>query len=197
MKKSDLTIAALVGFLDGIFFFFILKNIELDIPYAWSLPVVLAFLSLSGMLVASLIGKKILVILQAARFFLVGTLNTLIDLAVLYFFIWITDITEGLFYSVFAAISFLIATINSYLWNKYWTFEKKKTTSGSKEFFKFFTITAIGFFINVGIASFVVNIIGPQFGLSKRIWAGIGKLIAAFFAFVWNFLGSKFVVFRK
>jgi putative flippase GtrA len=51
--------------------------------------------------------------------------------------------------------------------------------------------------INVGVASFVVNIVGPQFGMGKKIWASVGAIVAAFFAFVWNFLGSKFVVFKK
>ncbi|MBZ9572129.1 GtrA family protein [Patescibacteria group bacterium] len=197
MKKIDAILAALIGFLDGIFFFFILKNIELDIPYAWFLPIVLALLCGFGMFVASLIGKKLLIILQAAKFFLVGTLNTFIDLVVLNILIWISGITSGIFYSVFKAISFLVATTNSYFWNKYWTFEKKEKST-PREFLKFFMVTTVGLLINVGIASIVVNIIGLQFGLSEKIWSGaVAPIFAAFFAFVWNFLGSKFVVFKK
>ena len=195
MKKIDGIIAAIIGFLDGIFLFFILRNIEVDIPYAWSLPIVLAILCWFGMFVASAIGKKLPILLQIARFFLVGTLNTFIDLVVLNILIWIFGIAIGLFYSVFKAISFLGATINSYFWNKFWTFGKKETVS-PKEFFKFLIVTSIGLLINVGIASLVVNAIGPQFGLTEKIWATFGAIVAAFGAFVWNFLGSKFVVFK-
>jgi len=205
MKKIDAFLAALIGFLDGILALFILKYlgiVQIVIPLikivfpTWILLILFPFLGVLGIFLASLIGKKIFVIFQAARFFLVGTLNTFIDLGVLYFFIGITGVAKGILYSIFAGISFLVATTNSYFWNKYWTFEKGRETPKSKEFLKFLIITAIGFAINVGTASLIVNIIGVQFGLNEKIWAGIGKLVAAFFAFVWNFLGSKFIVFR-
>lgn len=196
MKKLDAILAALIGFFDGIFFFFILKTAEVDIPYSWVLPIALAFLCWFGMRVASWMGQKINILLQAAKFFLVGTLNTFIDLGVLNIFIWISGIATGILYSIFKTISFLVATTNSYFWNKFWTFEKREKPT-TREFLKFFVITAIGLGINVGIASFVVNIIGPKFGLTEKIWASIGAIIAAFFAFGWNFLGSKFIVFKK
>jgi len=195
MKKTDLIFAAIIGFLDGVFFLFILKNAEVKIPYSWAIPFALTLLCLAGMRFASWLGEKLAILLQAAKFFLVGTLNTFIDLGVLNIFILISGIVSGIFYSLFKALSFLIATTNSYFWNKYWTFEKREKPT-SREFFKFLTVTFIGLLINVGVASFVVNIIGPQFGVSAKIWASLAAIVAAFFAFVWNFLGSKFIVFR-
>lgn len=196
MRKIDAVLAAVIGFLDGVFFFFILKTAEVEIPYAWALPFALAILCLAGLRIAFWIGQKIFILFQAAKFFLVGTLNTFIDLGVLNIFIWISGIATGFFYSVFKAVSFLVATTNSYFWNKFWTFEKREKPT-SKEFFKFLIVTAFGLLINVGVASFVVNVIGPQLELSEKIWATVGAIIAAFFAFVWNFLSSKFIVFKK
>jgi putative flippase GtrA len=49
----------------------------------------------------------------------------------------------------------------------------------------------------VAIASFIVNVIGPQFGISSLIWANIGKIGGIIGAFIWNFLGYKFIVFKK
>ena len=132
-----------------------------------------------------------------AKFLLVGALNTLIDLGVLNFLMWISGIYTGIFYSIFKAISFLIATINSYLWNKHWTFEKRERVFAPKEYFKFLIIVTIGLFINVTIASFVVNVIGPQFGITAELWANVGAFSAILIAWVWNFLGTKFIVFKK
>ena len=106
MKKTDLVLAAIIGFLDGVFFYFILKTAEVEIPYTWSLPFALALLCLAGMYFASAVAAKIRVILQVARFFLVGTLNTFIDLGVLNILIWISGIATGIFYSIFKAVSF-------------------------------------------------------------------------------------------
>ena len=197
MKRLDAFLAALIGFLNGVFLWLILGQIGMEIPFSWILPIVFAFFGAFGLYIASLIGKKILIIFQAAKFFLVGTLNTFIDLGVLNFFIWISDMSRGIFYVVFKTISFLVATTNSYFWNKFWTFERKKEGFKPKEFSKFLVITAIGLLINVGVASFLVNVIGPKFGIGERIWASVGAIVAAFFAFLWNFTGSKFIVFKK
>ena len=66
-----------------------------------------------------------------------------------------------------------------------------------KEFGQFFIVTLIGLGLNVGVASFVVNVIGPQFGLNETLWANIGGITAAFGVTVWNFIGYKFIVFKK
>jgi len=42
-----------------------------------------------------------------------------------------------------------------------------------------------------------VNVLGPQFGLSQEIWANIGAIIAAFAALFCNFIGYKFIVFKR
>ena len=206
MKKIDLILAAIIGFLTGVFFSFILGQIDAGVsgPFlkqlianSWIFIVIFPILSFLGMSVASVIGQKILIAYQAAKFFLVGILNTLIDIGILNFFISLTDTTKGIFYSIFKAISFLVATTNSYFWNRFWTFEKGKEGTQSQEFLKFLLVTIIGFLINVGVASFVVNVIGTQSGISEKIWASVGAIVAAFAAFIWNFLASKFIVFKK
>ncbi|MBZ9569619.1 GtrA family protein [Patescibacteria group bacterium] len=196
MKKSDALISFIIGFFIGFFFFIGLKIIKIEVPYSWLLIIIFPPLSLLGMFIASLLGKKFLFILQAARFLLVGALNTFIDLGVLNFLMWIFGIAAGVSYSVFKGISFLAATVNSYFWNKYWTFEKKERKPGPKEFIKFLIITTIGFLINVGIASLVVNIIGPKFGITEVTWGNIGAFAAVFVAWIWNFIGVKFIVFK-
>ncbi|PIV45388.1 MAG: hypothetical protein COS25_00085 [Candidatus Nealsonbacteria bacterium CG02_land_8_20_14_3_00_37_10] len=197
MKKTDAIISIILGFLIGVFFFVVLKNVGIKIPYLWTLMIVFPPLSLLGMFIVSSLGKKFLIILQAGKFVLVGAFNTFIDLGVLNILIWISGVASGAWYSVFKGISFLIAVTNSYFWNKHWTFEKRKEAFVPGEFSKFLAVTAIGLFINVGIASFIVNVIGLQFEVSKAMWATIGAFTATFFAWIWNFLSSKFIVFKS
>lgn len=196
LKKADAVISLIIGFFIGVFFFVILKGIEVEIPCSWILMVVFPPLSLLGMFVVSWLGKKFLIILQIGKFLLVGAFNTFIDLGILNILIWLSGRASGVWFSVFKGFSFLIATSNSYFWNKHWTFEKRGEIFAGKEFSKFLTVTFIGLFINVGIASVIVNIVGPQFGISKEMWATIGAFAATFFAWVWNFLSSKFIVFK-
>lgn len=197
MKKTDTIISIIIGFLIGIFFFIVLKNIEVKIPYLWLLIVVFPFLSLLGMYIVSVLGRRFLIIYQTGKFALAGALSTFIDLGILNILIWMSGIATGPSYSIFKGISFLVAVINGYFWNKRWTFEKKGELFVLKEFSKFLAVAAIGLLINVGIASTVVNIIGPQFGMSVKLWASVGAVTASLFAWIWNFLSSKFIVFKK
>ncbi|MDP3996039.1 MAG: GtrA family protein [bacterium] len=197
MKKNDALISAILGFFIGIFLFIVLKNLEVKISYLWLAIVAFPFLSILGIYIVSVLGKRFLIIYQAGKFLLVGALNTLVDLGILNILIWLTNIASGPWYPVFKGISFLVAVINSYFWNRKWTFEKKGELFVPGEFSKFLMVTAIGFLFNVGVASLVVNIVGPQFGMSAKLWASVGAVSAALVAWIWNFLSSKFIVFKK
>ncbi|MBI2452852.1 MAG: GtrA family protein [Parcubacteria group bacterium] len=194
--KKDVLLASLVGFLVAIFFLSVAANLGIDV---WFLPVVLLMfpvLSVLGIIIAAKIAGTIPTLLQAAKFLLIGALNTFIDIGVLNFLIAFTGAASGLSYSVFKGLSFLTAVVNSYAWNKYWTFSAKNISKNAwKEFVQFFVVSAFGFAINVGTASIVVNAIGPRFGFSQELWANVGAIIAAFNSFVWNFLGYKLIVF--
>ncbi|MFN7088812.1 MAG: GtrA family protein, partial [Candidatus Paceibacteria bacterium] len=126
---------------------------------------------------------------------LVGVLNTMVDFGVLNFLIYITSIAVGVWFSVFKGTSFVASVINSYFWNKYWTFEKREPVS-KKEFLQFLIVSVTALLVNVGLASIVANVIGPQAGLSPKVWANVAALTGSLFAFLWNFLGYKFIVFK-
>ena len=130
-----------------------------------------------------------------------GVLNTAVDLAILSFMIWLFPAGRtGLSYSLFKAISFIGANINSYIFNKKWSFKgdaANKTVS--TEFSQYFAVSLIGMLINVSVASFVVNQITPPTALEKLAgyWPQIGALCGTAVGLIWNFLGYKIFVFNK
>lgn len=210
IKKVDILIALLIGEAAGLLLLAIVKNIAQDMPRVllvpfWVWPVVFPVFCLIWFLFVAVLSAKIKAFLQIGKFVLVGGLNFLIDLGILNLLIFLTSIVSGQFYAVFKGISFVIAVGNSYLLNKFWTFKnpvlenarqapKKKV---GKEFLQFFIVSLIGFIANVSIASLVVNWIGPQWGVPEKVWASVGAVIAAFFGMAWNFVGYKFIVFKK
>jgi putative flippase GtrA len=198
IKKIDIIFALLAGFGVAYLTFDLLKSQGIKVGFLTPvLFIFLPILSLIGLWVSWFLGKKFLWIFQAAKFFLVGVLATLFDLIILNVLMLILGVASGLFYSLAKGVSFLAAAIAKYFAVKFWTFEKTEMTSVGTEFGKFFIVSTGGLIINVAVASFIVNTIGPQFGIEKRVWANIGAISAAFVAFLWNFLGSKFIVFKK
>ena len=200
MRKKDILASFIIGEVSALIFLGIFRFLEfpeLVLKLANFLPLVLPLLVILATYIAQILSKKIPVLFQAARSFLVGILNTSIDFGILNLLMGIFGKAAGWQYSFFKGFSFFCATINSYFWNKFWAFEKKEMEEAGKEFLQFCLIAGIGFLIHLGIATLLVNVIGPQFGLSEKIWANVGALIAVFFGFSWNFLGYKFIVFKK
>ncbi len=197
--KKDLKITALAGFLIALLAIPIIDNLGLP-PVLKSLgkigvSAILLILTVSGFLLLDFFSRWLAVLRQVTKFIIVGGLNTFLDLAIFNFLIFSSGIAAGAGLSFFKGISFLAAVTNSYFWNKYWTFE-----SGTKkelEFIQFVVISTIGLFINVGVLSLVVNTIGAPGAIAPALWANIGALIATAASLIWNFLGYKFIVFRR
>lgn len=136
-------------------------------------------------------------VLQFSKFFVVGILNTGIDFAILNFLMRITNTYEGQSIVIFNTISFVVAVINSYLLNKYWTFGDSGKAQAPQQFVKFFAVSAVGWGLNTGIVYSVTTLISPIFGLSPALWANFAKAMATSAVLVWNFAGYKLFVFKK
>ena len=198
LKKKDYLLVAIIGFCFSLFLIPILKNINLGfgLGFLQIVEMVVAFtiFAVIALWISGIIAKKIPVFLQIAKFAAVGAFNTLLDGAVLNILIYLTSIASGIGYVAFKGTSFIIASLASYYWNRYWTFTAagKATT---KEFGKFFGVSVVGFLINIGVAALVVNVIGAPVGMSAGRWANVGLLFATLAALTWNFIGYKFFVF--
>lgn len=117
------------------------------------------------------------------RFCLVGVLNTLIDFLtfiILYYVFHVSLIVSNI-------IAFLLATINSYFLNKNWTFKVTAHETSLKEFIIFIAVTLTGLCV-----SCIVLFFGSQF-----IPEYAAKVVAIAFSLTCNYLGSKFIVFKK
>lgn len=201
MRIKNYLLISLVGFLTGILLIPVLRNLDISIlrvDFQFSAAVVVAvILAFNAALFAAELVKKLLpVFLQLVKFVAIGSLNTVLDFAILNTLIMFTGIASGYWYSGFKSVSFCFASVNSYFWNKYWTFYSKEEAS-VKEFGKFLVVSGIGFLINVGVASFMVNLVDAPSGFSPVMWANAGAVIATLSSLLWNFLGYKFLVFAN
>ncbi|MDI6717561.1 MAG: GtrA family protein [Patescibacteria group bacterium] len=200
MKKKDFLLVSLIGVLFGLLLLPVIKNLHARIFSLTFINVILmvfgfAVFAVIALWIASLVAKRVPVVLQFVKFAAVGALNTLIDLGILNLMIYIFNHASGIWFSIFKGTSFIIANINAYFWNKYWTFGNDKEAS-IKEFSQFLTVSVIGFVLNIGTAALIVS--KARFtGVSAGQLANIGALAAVAVSLVWNFIGYKFIVFKK
>jgi putative flippase GtrA len=197
--KKDLVIALVVGELIAWLIWPVWMNLGILQNYwqwRWALLVILPVLSVLGVMVANYIGKWVKIFQQFAKYGLIGVLNTLLDFSVLNLLSYTFHVYSGISLILINVFSFLAANINSYFWNKYWTFQSQnKKVAG--ELLKFFTVSIIGFLLNSAILWFFTTVMEPALGLSPQIWENVAKLIATGVYIVWNFIGYKLIVFKE
>jgi len=205
MKKIDIISPIVLGLIIAALIISLLKVLETQLQISGD-KAILIWVALIVLVPSSLVlwvyitfhlGKRRHIFFQFGKFLPIGVANTAIDFGSLNLLILMSGVDKGLWFSVFKGISFVCAVANSYLWNRYWTFEGGGTEGIGRQFLKFLIVAGIGFVINVAVASFIVNYVEPFGGVSPILWANIGAFASIVLVIIWNFLGYKFLVFKK
>jgi len=121
---------------------------------------------------------------QFVKFAVVGVGGTAVDWVFYFAFTrWF-----AIFYLLAKALSFLIAAINNYIWNRIWTFESHQKKV-ALEFSKFFVVSLVGLGFNTLIMYLVVDKL--RF---NDFW---GLVLATAAVMLWNFFANKFWTFKN
>ena len=199
LKKSDVIAILLIGEVFALLLMVIRKSVGIAVPQPimYSLPILMPLVALFCLWVMSVLGRKRPVLFQVGKYAAIGFFNTGIDLGVFNAMVLATRLEpRGIVAGGFSSVSFTIAVINSYFWNKYWTFRKE---GGAKmgEFMQFVIVSLIGLIINFLYVSGMTKYINPFYGLNAQQWANVVKVTGIFISLAWNFTGYKFMVFRE
>jgi len=179
MKKNDIILAIICGLaVAWIASDFLVK-------YSWIFFIILPILSIAGLLLCDIFGKKFLFIRQAGKFVLAGSFADVIDIKVFQILFLLLP-----FSLLVKSISFVIATAIKYWANKHWAFEKPE----SGQVVQFFLVTLIGLAIDVVSFYYLSRI---NIGILMKLWVELTIIAAAIITSIWNFLGYKFLVFKK
>jgi putative flippase GtrA len=130
---------------------------------------------------------------------LIGGFLAISDLTVLNFLMEYFGLSkgEGVKYVMFITTSFIIATALKYFADKYWAFEKSSKERVGLEFGKFFVITLISGVIQIAVASFLFAALPSFIAINELVIGNIAKIGGIVVASLCNFLGYKFIVFKK
>ena len=140
-------------------------------------------------------------LLQIKKFTLVGVLNTVIDFGAFNLLIFYFGL-HGINYILFKSTAFILALINSYLWNKQWVFRGGtriyKNYKSYKEMALFFSASLLGLFINALVSFSVFMLLSnlPVY-IPTVVSANIGAIVATIFVLTFNFTSYKFIVFAQ
>lgn len=187
MKKTDIVIAAICGAS--------VAWIMLDLLGIYGLAFFIIFpaLSILGLWVCEILGRKYPFFHQGGKFGLIGAFADVADIKAYQLIFFLLPANS----MAIKTVSFLIATAIKYWFNKTWAFEKTEKNGIKKEALQFFAITLVGLAINVASFYYFTKVMGPQFQMPAEIWTELSIIFSALTAAIWNFLGYKFIVFKK
>ena len=118
---------------------------------------------------------------QIAKFIFVGCINTAI-----YYGIYIIMIRRGFFFATAITVGTIAGVINSYFWNKFFTFRSHRKSIA--EIVKFITVYVVQYVSNIAI----VHVCITHFNISEAL----SGLIAVFVGVFISFLGHRFWSFK-
>lgn len=141
------------------------------------------------------------VVYQFMRFACIGFLNTGLNFLILNALSKALNISQGWNLGKVAIVAFTAAVVQSYLWNRTWTFGSEQGVSLWNNVVRLFTVGLLGAFavITVFVASapgiaapywFYIIILGVYLLLETVLWRHFGFHISD-----WNHEGHSFVIF--
>lgn len=184
--------ALVAGVLSAFFLLPVFKNLSISIPYYKLVFLILPLSFAFAIFVSSKV--KAQWFKQFVKFAIIGFLNTTIDFGILNLISLKFHIYSGAKIIGVNPVSFIVAGTNSFLCNKYFTFNEK-TKVEINEVLRFLFITLTGLFINTGIVFLATNYIKFN-GLSEAQILNLGKAFATSISLFWNFFGMKIFVFN-
>ena len=98
------------------------------------------------------------------------------------------------------AISFILAVINNFLWNRYWTYPESRTKGASKQLIQFILINVIGISIRTPLVPWADRIIlnmlnnsGVGLPLENFIVSqNLALAVSTSIILIWNFFANRY-----
>ena len=201
--RNDCNIAAVIGFITAVFITPILVFSETPLAYGsvslpiWSLFLILPIGEYVAYIIASKLFSHVMALRQLGRFCIVGLMNFSVDTGIVYTLQYYTGISldDPRILYLFV-VSGSLAIVNSYFWQRTWTFSEKAPPS-TKEFIGFLMITLLSIGINSGVAFWAGTFLLRLDIIAESRVLGASKIIATAVSLFWNFFGYKLFVFRK
>ena len=134
---------------------------------------------------------------QLWRVVIVNLTGAGIDYGLLFLFSKFTGVTRGNWIIPLNMISFSVATIYTFHFNKKWSFGDHNPLDYGKKFSLFVIVSIVGLVVNTSVLRLISTNVQPLAGFSPVQWLFASKVAASLCSFTWNFSGYKVVVFKK
>jgi putative flippase GtrA len=135
------------------------------------------------------------------KFAFVGIIGAVIDFGVFNLLLALTPIP-----SIWAsAISFILAVVSNFIWNRYWTYPDARGKSISHQLVQFSIVSLLGLGIRIGLfailENFFINLSGRLITVKildpKFVGHNMTLAIAILVVMLWNFFANRYWTYNE
>ena len=128
------------------------------------------------------------------KFAIVGSVGFVIDTGTLSLLVFLFGFSTDKRRLLAKSISFTLAVISNFTWNRRWTYPESRSKPISKQLVQFFVLNLIGLGINLLVFALADALLTPLIG---HVLALYGAQIAAVgVAMFWNFAANRLVTYN-
>ncbi|MBV9259420.1 MAG: glycosyltransferase [Ktedonobacteraceae bacterium] len=135
------------------------------------------------------------VFLQILRFSIVGGLNTFIDILAFNLLVWGLPTQDPGLLIIYNSLAYLIGAVNSFCWNKLWTFKHRSKTTRA-QIARFALVTTLGIICNDAFLWIATTLL-TSLSLKSFLWTNVAKVSAIAGSVSVSYIGMRFSVFKK
>ena len=139
--------------------------------------------------------QRVGLLVQLLRFCIVGGLNTLVDVLAFNLLVWGLPTHDSGLLVVYNSLAYLIGAVNSFCWNKIWTF-KQRSSATNDQLTRFALVTSLGIICNDAFLWLATTILN-SLSLNGFLWVNVAKISAIAGSVAVSFVGMRFSVFTK
>src|SRR6266481_3729554 len=135
------------------------------------------------------------IVVQFLRFCAVGGLNTFVDVFAFNLLIWVFPTQDSGLLVIFNSLAYLVGAVNSFCWNKLWTF-KQRSSASNDQLARFAFVTSLGIICNDAFLWLATTILS-SLSLHSFLWINVAKVSAIAGSVMVSYVGMRFSVFTK
>lgn len=133
--------------------------------------------------------------MQLLRFCIVGGLNTFVDVLVFNLLVLGLPTQDSGLLVVYNSLAYLLGAVNSFCWNKLWTFKQRSSTT-NEQLARFAFVTSLGILCNDAFLWLATTIL-TSLSLTSFLWVNVAKVSAIAGSVTISYVGMRFSVFTK
>lgn len=137
-----------------------------------------------GRLESLLSPAQLRLVVQFTKFAIVGTSGTVVDFGVWNLLLWM-DL--HMYFS--KAISFVLAVLNNFTWNRLWTFGDSERKDPAKQLTQFAIVSTVGLVLNLSLVYIFIEY--------WHLWYNWANALATMLVLFWNFSANRLWTFRE